>query len=35
MEDIVPPAHDYRTLVLCFDGTGSEFNTMVSGLVDG
>lgn len=26
MEDVVPPAHDNRTLVLCFDGTGSEFN---------
>ncbi|KAI5998207.1 hypothetical protein EDD15DRAFT_2409048 [Pisolithus albus] len=32
MEDIVPPAHDYRTLVLCFDGTGSEFNTMNSNI---
>ncbi|KAI6102616.1 hypothetical protein EDD17DRAFT_696225 [Pisolithus thermaeus] len=28
--DVIPPAHDYRTLVLCFDGTGSEFNTMNS-----
>lgn len=22
LEDIVPPAHEHRTLVLCFDGTG-------------
>lgn len=32
MEDVIPPAHDYRTLVLCFDGTGSEFNTMNSNI---
>ncbi|KAI6136035.1 hypothetical protein F5141DRAFT_4789 [Pisolithus sp. B1] len=30
LEDVIPPAQDYRTLVLCFDGTGSEFNTMNS-----
>ncbi|KAI5995868.1 hypothetical protein EDD15DRAFT_2529078 [Pisolithus albus] len=31
-EDVIPPAHDYRTLVLCFDETGSEFNTMNSNI---
>ncbi|KAH7886401.1 hypothetical protein F5I97DRAFT_1267285 [Phlebopus sp. FC_14] len=25
--DVVPPAHERRTLVLCFDGTGDQFST--------
>ena len=24
LEDVVPPTHDHRTLVLCFDGTGEK-----------
>ncbi|KAI6024565.1 hypothetical protein EDC04DRAFT_2899944 [Pisolithus marmoratus] len=32
IQGVIPPAHDYRTLVLCFDGTGSEFNTMNSNI---
>ncbi|KAL1951078.1 hypothetical protein VTO73DRAFT_227 [Trametes versicolor] len=31
--DIVPPYHPARTLVLCFDGTGDQFNTDNSNVV--
>ncbi|KAI0829014.1 hypothetical protein BC628DRAFT_1417379 [Trametes gibbosa] len=31
--DIVPPFHPARTLVLCFDGTGDQFNTDNSNVV--
>lgn len=30
--DIVPPYHPARTLVLCFDGTGDQFDDDVRGL---
>ena len=33
LDDVLPPAHDYRTLVLCFDGTGDQFDADVC--VDG
>ena len=26
---VIPPSHDARTLVLCFDGTGDQFDTDV------
>lgn len=29
-DDVIPPAHTHRTLVLCFDGTGDQFDTDVS-----
>lgn len=29
-EPIIPPKHDERTLILCFDGTGDQFDTDVS-----
>ncbi|KAI0640163.1 hypothetical protein C8Q77DRAFT_1226397 [Trametes polyzona] len=31
--DIVPPYHPARTLVLCFDGTGDQFNTDNSNVI--
>ncbi|CDO73380.1 hypothetical protein BN946_scf185013.g14 [Trametes cinnabarina] len=31
--DIIPPYHPARTLVLCFDGTGDQFNTDNSNIV--
>ncbi|KAI0778877.1 hypothetical protein BD413DRAFT_465419 [Trametes elegans] len=31
--DIVPPSHPARTLVLCFDGTGDQFNTDNSNVI--
>ena len=29
---VVPPSHEARTLVLCFDGTGDQFDADVSAL---
>jgi Uncharacterized alpha/beta hydrolase domain (DUF2235) len=29
----VPPNHKYRTLILCFDGTGEDFNADNSNIV--
>ncbi|KAG2141098.1 hypothetical protein DEU56DRAFT_900780 [Suillus clintonianus] len=31
--DILPPAHTHRTLVLCFDGTGDQFDSDNSNIV--
>ncbi|KIK67876.1 hypothetical protein GYMLUDRAFT_155613 [Collybiopsis luxurians FD-317 M1] len=31
--DVVPPIHPYRTLVLCFDGTGDQFDNDNSNIV--
>ncbi|KAI0658453.1 hypothetical protein C8Q70DRAFT_917453 [Cubamyces menziesii] len=31
--DVIPPFHPARTLVLCFDGTGDQFNTDNSNVV--
>jgi hypothetical protein len=28
-DDIIPPFHENRTLVLCFDGTGDQFDADV------
>ncbi|KAJ6537308.1 hypothetical protein DFH09DRAFT_1263481 [Mycena vulgaris] len=30
---VIPPDHPFRTLVLCFDGTGDEFNAQNSNIV--
>ncbi|KAF8435755.1 hypothetical protein L210DRAFT_3484163 [Boletus edulis BED1] len=32
-EDIIPPVHTHRTLVLCFDGTGDQFDSDNSNIV--
>jgi hypothetical protein len=32
--DIIPPKHPYRTLVLCFDGTGDQFDADNSNIVE-
>ena len=29
LDDVLPPAHTHRTLVLCFDGTGDQFDADV------
>lgn len=29
-DDVVPPRHDGRTLIVCFDGTGDKFDGDVS-----
>lgn len=29
-DDVVPPKHDNRTLIVCFDGTGDKFDGDVS-----
>lgn len=29
-DDVIPPTHSYRTLILCFDGTGDQFDADVS-----
>ena len=29
-EDVIPPVHTHRTIVLCFDGTGDQFDADVS-----
>ncbi|PBK58695.1 hypothetical protein ARMSODRAFT_923456 [Armillaria solidipes] len=34
LEDIIPPTHSDRTLVLCFDGTGDQFNSDNSNVVN-
>lgn len=26
MDEIIPPQHDNRTIILCFDGTGDQFD---------
>jgi hypothetical protein len=31
-QDVCPPEHDHRTLVLCFDGTGDQFDADVRNL---
>lgn len=28
-DDVIPPVHTHRTLVLCFDGTGDQFDADV------
>ncbi|KAL0577270.1 hypothetical protein V5O48_004727 [Marasmius crinis-equi] len=33
-ENIIPPEHPYRTLVLCFDGTGDQFDSDNSNIVE-
>ncbi|KAJ8096302.1 hypothetical protein PM082_011457 [Marasmius tenuissimus] len=33
-EKIIPPEHPYRTLVLCFDGTGDQFDADNSNIVE-
>ena len=25
-DDVVPPSHKHRTLIVCFDGTGDKFD---------
>jgi hypothetical protein len=32
-EDIIPPNHTHRTLVLCFDGTGGSVSSLHGGLL--
>lgn len=32
LPEIIPPAHTARTLVVCFDGTGDQFDDDVSGI---
>lgn len=34
LEDIIPPSHSDRTLVLCFDGTGDQFDSDNSNVVN-
>lgn len=29
VDDVIPPTHVFRTLVLCFDGTGDQFDSDV------
>lgn len=26
LDEIIPPTHSHRTIVLCFDGTGDQFS---------
>ncbi|GLB43692.1 putative uncharacterized alpha/beta hydrolase domain (DUF2235) [Lyophyllum shimeji] len=33
-DDIIPPTHHHRTLVLCFDGTGDQFDEDNSNIVN-
>lgn len=33
MPPVIPPQHDHRTLVLCFDGTGDQFDSDNSNIV--
>ncbi|KAG5638505.1 hypothetical protein H0H81_012310 [Sphagnurus paluster] len=33
-DDTIPPDHEYRTLVLCFDGTGDQFDEDNSNIVN-
>jgi len=30
---VIPPSHDARTIILCFDGTGDQFDTDNSNIV--
>ncbi|KAK0243756.1 hypothetical protein EDD85DRAFT_171967 [Armillaria nabsnona] len=34
LEDLIPPTHSDRTLVLCFDGTGDQFDSDNSNVVN-
>ncbi|KAJ4487043.1 hypothetical protein C8J55DRAFT_558127 [Lentinula edodes] len=34
LEDVIPKSHDHRTLVLCFDGTGDQFDEDNSNVVN-
>ncbi|KAJ3924987.1 MAG: hypothetical protein NXY57DRAFT_1033063 [Lentinula lateritia] len=34
LEDVIPRSHDHRTLVLCFDGTGDQFDEDNSNVVN-
>ena len=29
-DEVIPPVHTHRTIVLCFDGTGDQFDSDVS-----
>ena len=31
--DDIPPSHKNRTLIVCFDGTGDEFDSDVSRII--
>jgi len=31
LDDVIPPTHKHRTLVVCLDGTGGQFGADVSG----
>lgn len=33
VDDVIPPTHVFRTLVLCFDGTGDQFDSDNSNIV--
>ncbi|KAF7436007.1 hypothetical protein PC9H_002833 [Pleurotus ostreatus] len=33
-DEVIPPTHDHRTLVLCFDGTGDQFDDDNSNVVN-
>jgi uncharacterized protein (DUF2235 family) len=33
LDEIIPPTHDHRTIVLCFDGTGDQFSEDNSNIV--
>ncbi|KAJ3767573.1 hypothetical protein FB446DRAFT_651900 [Lentinula raphanica] len=33
LDNIIPPSHPYRTLVLCFDGTGDQFDSDNSNII--
>ncbi|TFY82219.1 hypothetical protein EWM64_g1791 [Hericium alpestre] len=32
-DEVIPPSHPYRTLVLCFDGTGDQFDADNSNII--
>ncbi|KAG6887986.1 hypothetical protein C0995_011181 [Termitomyces sp. Mi166 len=32
--EVIPPEHDHRTLILCFDGTGDQFDADNSNIVE-
>ncbi|KAJ4490904.1 hypothetical protein J3R30DRAFT_3694791 [Lentinula aciculospora] len=33
LDNVIPPSHPYRTLVLCFDGTGDQFDADNSNII--
>ncbi|KAJ3802202.1 hypothetical protein GGU11DRAFT_673408 [Lentinula aff. detonsa] len=33
LDNVIPPSHPYRTLVLCFDGTGDQFDSDNSNII--